>query len=49
MHAVFSAGKQHEPKERQSSLIQRNGDESWAPPNRTGVDLAEGTATIRLP
>ncbi|MBO1420303.1 DUF6191 domain-containing protein [Streptomyces sp. FH025] len=49
LHATFSAGKQHELKERQSSLMQRDDDENGAPPNRTGVDLARGTAVIRLP
>ncbi|MFD9686557.1 DUF6191 domain-containing protein [Kitasatospora sp. NPDC059088] len=44
LHASFSAGKQHELKERQSSLLQRDDDENGAPRNPTGVDLARGTA-----
>lgn len=49
LHATFSAGKQHELKERQSALMLRDDDEDGAPPNRTGVDLARGSAVIRLP
>ncbi|MFE4520335.1 DUF6191 domain-containing protein [Kitasatospora sp. NPDC056783] len=49
LHATFSAGKQHELKERQSSLMLRDDDEDGAPPNRTGVDLVHGSAVIRLP
>ncbi|MFD9126597.1 DUF6191 domain-containing protein [Kitasatospora sp. NPDC059571] len=49
LHATFSAGKQHELRERQSALILRDEDEDGAPPNRTGVDLLRGSAVIRLP
>ncbi|MFE6050570.1 DUF6191 domain-containing protein [Kitasatospora sp. NPDC056446] len=49
LHASFSAGKQHELKERQSALMLRDDDEDGAPPNRTGVDLVRGSAVIRLP
>ncbi|MFT2016849.1 DUF6191 domain-containing protein [Streptomyces sp. 796.1] len=47
LHATFSAGKQHELKERQSSLVLRDDEEDGAPPHRTTVDLTAGTATIR--
>ncbi|MFF0415730.1 DUF6191 domain-containing protein [Kitasatospora sp. NPDC004745] len=49
LHATFSAGKQHELKERQSALMLRDDDEDGAPPHRPGVDLARGSAVIRLP
>ncbi|KIQ65447.1 hypothetical protein TR51_16280 [Kitasatospora griseola] len=49
LHAQFSAGKQNELKERQSALMLRDEDEDGAPPNRTRIDLARGSAVIRLP
>ncbi|MEU9060536.1 DUF6191 domain-containing protein [Streptomyces sp. NPDC048430] len=49
LHASFSPGKQNELKERQSALLMRDDEEDGAPPNRTTVDLAMGTAVVRLP
>ncbi len=49
LHARFSAGKQYELKERQSALMLRDDGEDGAPPNRTEVDLARGSAGCRLP
>ncbi|WP_151773463.1 DUF6191 domain-containing protein [Streptomyces abyssomicinicus] len=49
LHATLSAGKSHELKERQSSLVLRDDEEDGAPPHRTTVDLAGGTAVVRLP
>ncbi|MFD6277058.1 DUF6191 domain-containing protein [Streptomyces sp. NPDC060209] len=49
LHASFSPGKQSELKERQSALLMRDDEEDGAPPNRTTVDLARGTAVVRLP
>lgn len=49
LHATLSPGKQHELKERQSSLLLRDDEEDGAPPNRTTVDLDEGTAVVRVP
>ncbi|MBD0843202.1 MULTISPECIES: DUF6191 domain-containing protein [unclassified Streptomyces] len=48
LHAALSPGKQHELKERQSSLVMRDDEEDGAPPRST-VDLTRGTAVIRLP
>ncbi|MET9595729.1 DUF6191 domain-containing protein [Streptomyces sp. NPDC006516] len=49
LHASFSPGKQSELKERQSALLMRDDEADGAPPNRTTVDLARGTAVVRLP
>ncbi|MFE7462990.1 DUF6191 domain-containing protein [Streptomyces sp. NPDC057499] len=49
LHAALSAGKQHELKERRSSLVLRDDEEDGAPPHRTEVDLVRGSAVIRLP
>ncbi len=46
---VVPAGKQHELKERQSSLVLRDDEEDGAPPHRTRVDLDGGVAVVRLP
>ncbi|CAL9633755.1 DUF6191 domain-containing protein [Streptomyces sp. enrichment culture] len=48
LHATLSPGKQHELKERQSSLMLRDDEEDGAPPHRTSVDLDRGTAVVRL-
>jgi hypothetical protein len=48
LHASFSAGKQHELKERQSALLLRDDEEDGAPPNRTRIDLDSGTAVVRV-
>ncbi|MER7759032.1 DUF6191 domain-containing protein [Streptomyces sp. NPDC097619] len=48
LHASFSPGKQHELRERRSSLVMRDDEEDGAPP-RTRVDLDGGTAVIRVP
>ncbi|MCG7205954.1 DUF6191 domain-containing protein [Streptomyces arenae] len=48
LHAALSPGKQHELKERQSALVLRDDEEDGAPPRST-VDLAAGTAVVRLP
>ncbi|MFG2954247.1 DUF6191 domain-containing protein [Streptomyces sp. NPDC048291] len=48
LHAALSPGKQNELKERQSALVLRDDEEDGAPP-RSAVDLAAGTAVIRLP
>ncbi|MEU6351257.1 DUF6191 domain-containing protein [Streptomyces sp. NPDC047072] len=48
LHAALSPGKQHELKERQSSLVMRDDEEDGAPPHST-VDLTSGKAVIRLP
>lgn len=49
LHGALSPGKQHELKERQSSLVMRDDEEDGAPPNRTRVDLDGGVAVVRLP
>ncbi|MFF7329784.1 DUF6191 domain-containing protein [Streptomyces sp. NPDC090306] len=49
LHASFSPGKQSELKERQSALLLRDDEEDGAPPHRTTVDLAGGTAVVRMP
>ena len=48
LHAALSPGKQHELKERQSSLVMRDDEEDGAPPRST-VDLTGGKAVIRIP
>lgn len=50
LHAALSPGKQHELKERQSSLVMRDDEPTGAgaPPHST-VDLTSGKAVIRLP
>ncbi|MER7623253.1 DUF6191 domain-containing protein [Streptomyces sp. NPDC126503] len=48
-HASLSAGKQHELKERQSSLVVPDNEDNGAPSHRTTVDLATGTAVVVLP
>ncbi|WP_424215134.1 DUF6191 domain-containing protein [Streptomyces sp. BI20] len=47
LHAGFSPGKQHELRERQSSLVMRDDEEDGAPPLGP-VDLDSGRAVIRL-
>ncbi|MGW0755950.1 DUF6191 domain-containing protein [Streptomyces sp. NPDC002814] len=49
LHGALSPGKQHELKQRQSSLVMRDDEEDGAPPNRTRVDLGGGVAVVRLP
>ncbi|MFF0462696.1 DUF6191 domain-containing protein [Streptomyces mexicanus] len=49
LHASLSPGKQNELKERQSALVLPDGEDDGAPPNRTTVDLAAGTAVVRMP
>ncbi|MGV9347489.1 DUF6191 domain-containing protein [Streptomyces spiralis] len=49
LHASLSPGKQHELKERQSALVLPDNEDDGAPPNGTTVDLAGGTAVVRLP
>ncbi|WP_432139586.1 MULTISPECIES: DUF6191 domain-containing protein [unclassified Streptomyces] len=49
LHAALSPGKQHELKERQSSLVLRDDEDDGAPRHRTTVDLGQGTAVVRLP
>ncbi|MFJ4687135.1 DUF6191 domain-containing protein [Streptomyces sp. NPDC088789] len=49
LHGALSAGKAHELKERQSSLLLRDDEEDGAPPHRTRVDLESGVAVVRLP
>ncbi|MFI6644361.1 DUF6191 domain-containing protein [Streptomyces sp. NPDC050504] len=49
LHATFSAGKQNELKERQSSLLLRDDEEDGAPPHHSTVDLENGRAVIRRP
>ncbi|MFE7791633.1 DUF6191 domain-containing protein [Streptomyces sp. NPDC057460] len=49
LHASLSPGKQNELKERHSALLMRDDEEDGAPPNRTTVDLARGTAVVRMP
>ncbi|MFI6155491.1 DUF6191 domain-containing protein [Kitasatospora sp. NPDC051170] len=49
LHANFSAGKQHELKERQAVLMLRDEEGDGAPPRHSEVDLARGRAVIRLP
>ncbi|WP_416969049.1 DUF6191 domain-containing protein [Streptomyces sp. 4F14] len=48
LHAALSPGKQHELKERQSSLVLRDDEEDGAPPHRTTVDLDGGRAVVRI-
>ncbi len=49
LHANLSPGKQHELKERQSSLVMPDNQDDGAPPNRTTVDLTAGKAVVRIP
>ncbi|MER6158229.1 DUF6191 domain-containing protein [Streptomyces sp. NPDC001868] len=49
LHASFSPGKQNELKERQSALVLPDNEDDGAPPHRTTVDLAGGTAVVRMP
>ncbi|MFF2193908.1 DUF6191 domain-containing protein [Streptomyces sp. NPDC058157] len=49
LHASLSPGKQNELKERQSALVMPDNEDDGAPPNRTTVDLAAGTAVVRIP
>ncbi|MFE1442624.1 DUF6191 domain-containing protein [Streptomyces sp. NPDC058739] len=49
LHATLSAGKEHELRERRSSLVLRDDEEDGAPPHRTTVDLDGGTAVVRMP
>ncbi|MEU3778172.1 DUF6191 domain-containing protein [Streptomyces sp. NPDC032472] len=49
LHASLSPGKQNELKERQSALVMPDNEDDGAPPNRTTVDLAAGTAVVRMP
>ncbi|MFF3584020.1 MULTISPECIES: DUF6191 domain-containing protein [Streptomyces] len=49
LHASLSPGKQNELKERQSALVLRDDEEDGAPPHRTTIDLAGGTAVVRRP
>lgn len=49
LHASLSPGKQNELKERQSALVIPDNEDDGAPPNRTTVDLAAGTAVVRVP
>lgn len=49
LHASLSPGKQHELKERRSSLVLRDDEEDGAPPHRTTVDLEGRTAVVRIP
>ncbi len=48
LHAQFAAGKQHELKERQSTLMLRDEEGEGAPPRST-VDLTGGRAVLRVP
>ncbi|WP_354644998.1 DUF6191 domain-containing protein [Kitasatospora camelliae] len=48
LHAQFAAGKQHELDQRRSTSMLRDEEGEGAPP-RTRVDLARGTAVVRLP
>ncbi|MET8978319.1 DUF6191 domain-containing protein [Streptomyces sp. NPDC004539] len=48
LHAALSPGKQHELKERQSSLVLRDDEEDGAPPHRTRIDLESGRAVVRV-
>jgi hypothetical protein len=45
LHAQFSAGKQHELRERGTALMLRDEEGDGAPP-RGGVDLLRGTAVL---
>ncbi len=47
--SLGAGGKQNELKERQTALMLRDDEEDGAPPNRTVVDLDNGTAVIRAP
>lgn len=49
LHASFSPGKQHELKQRQTSLTMRDDEEDGAPPHRTRIDLDSGTAVVFRP
>ncbi|MFF5503139.1 DUF6191 domain-containing protein [Streptomyces roseolus] len=49
LHASLSPGKQNELKERQSALVMPDSQDDGAPPHRTTVDLAAGTAVVRIP
>ena len=46
---LSAGGTLHELKERQTVLMLRDDEEDGAPPNRTMVDLDEGTAVVRMP
>ncbi|GAA1260548.1 hypothetical protein GCM10009665_58110 [Kitasatospora nipponensis] len=48
LHAQFAAGKEHELAQRRSSLMLRDEQDQGAPP-RSRVDLAGGTAVLRMP
>lgn len=45
LHAQFAAGKQHELKQRGTTLMLRDEEGDGAPP-RGGVDLQRGTAVL---
>ncbi|MEV8095761.1 DUF6191 domain-containing protein [Kitasatospora sp. NPDC085879] len=45
LHAQFAAGKQHELKQRATTLMLRDEEGDGAPP-RGGVDLGRGTAVL---
>jgi hypothetical protein len=47
LHASFSPGKQNELEQRRVTLVLRDEEGDGAPP-RTRVDLAAGTAVIRV-
>ncbi|WP_329316013.1 DUF6191 domain-containing protein [Streptomyces sp. NBC_01262] len=47
LHASFSPGKQSELEQRRVTLVLRDDEGDGAPP-RTRVDLAAGTAVIRV-
>ncbi|SDK49351.1 hypothetical protein SAMN05421806_10859 [Streptomyces indicus] len=49
LHGSLSPGKQHELKERESSLVLRDDEDDGAPPHRGVIDLDSGTAVIRRP
>lgn len=46
LHAQFAAGKQHELKQRATTLMLRDEEGDAAPPG-DGVDLTRGTAVFR--
>ncbi|MER8183314.1 DUF6191 domain-containing protein [Kitasatospora sp. NPDC094015] len=48
LHAQFASGKQHELDQRRSTLMLRDEEGEGAPPRST-VDLAAGTAVLRVP
>ncbi len=49
LHGSLSPGKQHELKERESSLVLRDDEDDGAPPHRGPIDLDGGAAVIRPP